>query len=72
MIGTFVRRYPGDESRRRFLVRGAAFAGAGVAGAMPSAVRAVAPPAPAGESRPAPAGYRETPHIRAYYDSARD
>ena len=58
-----------DFSRRRFLFAlGASGAGAAAAAASP----ALAAPAPVAEvAEKSASGYRETEHVRDYYDSAR-
>jgi hypothetical protein len=74
MSNTADSQHPRRHSRRSFLLQGAALAGAGAAAAVPRPVKAAGESvAGAGQAPTATAeGYRETPHIRAYYDSARD
>lgn len=59
-----------DLRRRGFLLAG----GAGVAGAVTVAIAPIAEqaaPAAAAAPKPGDAGYRESEHVRTYYDLAR-
>ena len=66
--------HPHNPQRRRFLRTLGLGTAAGAAAAVGHASLAQADGSPSSEDEPPPAarGYRETAHIRAYYDSLRD
>ena len=60
---------PADSKRRRFLLAfGASAAGAASASALAATPAAIVTPE---QSQPKSQGYRETEHVRNYYDSTR-
>jgi nitrous oxide reductase len=58
-------------TRRGFLKSAAALGGAAAATALSSTVAAETPGKPLTEAQQEATGYRETPHILAYYERAR-
>lgn len=58
-------------TRRGFLRSAAAMGGAAAATALSGTVAAETPGKPLVETQPEAKGYRETPHILAYYERAR-
>jgi nitrous oxide reductase len=58
-------------NRRGFLKSAAALGGAAAATALSGTAAAETPGKPMAETRPEAKGYRETPHVLAYYERAR-